>query len=122
MLQRGFTFIEMLAVVVLLALLVIIAYPIVSSQIKNTNNELTNSEKDILATSAYSYIEDNKDNYKVRSGNTFCIKVSALKQAGKIPVTLKHVKNDEVVRVTVSSDEKLNYEVVEEADCVENIA
>ena len=117
--QKGFTFIEMLAVVVLLALMVIIAYPIVVNQIKNSNEELTNSEKELLATSTYSYIEDNQNNYPIRSGNIFCVKVSDLNKAGKIPVTLKHVELSSVVKVTVASNNELSYDVVD--TCTEQI-
>ena len=117
--QKGFTFIEMLAVVVLLALLVVIAYPIVADQIKSTNEDLTNSEKEILYNSAYSYIQDNINDYPIRSGNVFCISIGSLSQAGKIPVTIKHVKNDSVVKVTIASDDNLIYDMVEDGSCTE---
>lgn len=112
--KKGFTFIEMLAVVVLLALLVIIAYPIVTNQIKNSNKDLTDAEKEILYSSAYSYIEDNQNDYPIRSGNVFCVNISDLKKAGKIPVTLKHVELEKIVKITVASENDLNYDIVDE--------
>lgn len=118
--QKGFTFIEMLGVVVLLALLVMVVYPTVINRIKETEDELSEAEKQILYTSTYSYIADNNDNYPIRAGNVFCITLSSLDEAGMIPVTLKHVDTTAKIKVTISDTKDLAYSVLASTDtCTE---
>lgn len=114
--NKGFTLIEMLAVVVLLALLVMVSYPKVTEQIRLEKQKLKDNESQILYKSAYSYIEDNKNDYPVRSGNVFCISISDLNNKGRIPVTLKQLSYESKIKVTVAANLELNYSVIEKSE------
>lgn len=69
--KKGFTLVELLAVIAILALLVIIALPNVLSMFNNAKKDLFLTEaKNVFKESAKKYISDNMHNRK--EGNTYC--------------------------------------------------
>ena len=69
--KKGFTLVELLAVIAILALLVIIALPNVLSMFNNAKKDLFLTEaKNVFKESAKKYISDNMHNSK--EGNTYC--------------------------------------------------
>ena len=69
--KKGFTLVELLAVIAILALLVIIALPNVLSMFNNAKKDLFLTEaKNVFKESAKKYISDNMHSSK--EGNTYC--------------------------------------------------
>lgn len=69
--KRGFTLVELLAVIAILALLVIIALPNVLSMFNNAKKDLFLTEaKNVFKESSSKYITDNMHNSK--EGNVYC--------------------------------------------------
>ena len=69
--KKGFTLVELLAVIAILALLVIIALPNVLSMFNNAKKDLFFTEaKNVFKESAKKYISDNMHSSKEE--NTYC--------------------------------------------------
>ena len=105
--KKGFTLIELIAVLVLLSLIAIFTFPSVNKTIKDRKEALYNVQIDNIKASAVSYIDKNglfKDNDKV------IVTLCQLKQSGftdekiKNPIDNKYIPDDSLVIVT--KDEK----------------
>ena len=68
--NKGFTLIELLGTIVLLALIAIIAYPIILNQYKNSKQNLNDEKKKMIINAAKEYFDENE--------NDSCIKVGSL--------------------------------------------
>lgn len=74
--EEGFTLVELLAIIVILALIALITYPIVTQTISNS--------KDKLSDEQYSRIYDAAKAYAVKnvSGDSACVTIATLKASG----------------------------------------
>lgn len=62
--NKGFTLIEIIGVVVILAVLSLIAFPAILNVLDNSNKEVDEKTQDFLMSAARSYFNDNKDSNK----------------------------------------------------------
>lgn len=106
--NKGFTLIEVLAVVLLLALLALVIAPKVIEQRDKKTKELNEASKKILFSDAGEYIRNN--NYDVISGNVYCISVSTLINEDAISMDAKNFQND-IIKVTIDEDYNFVYSV-----------
>ena len=105
--KKGFTLVELIAVIVLLSLIALFTFPSVNKTIKDRKEALYNVQIDNIKASAVSYIDKNgllKDNDKV------IVTLCQLKQNGftdekiKNPINNKYIPDDS--KVIVTKDEK----------------
>ena len=75
---NGFTLVELLGVVVILAMLALIVYPAVTAQIKRANDKLSTATVSLIETGAKSYINDHKNDYPKRENAKYCITLDTL--------------------------------------------
>lgn len=83
--NKGFTLIEVLAVLVILVAIMGIAIPTITSSMERTKEKQNNAKKEMLASYAEEYVEDYKnDIYKVLVDgvNSCAIPISELKENG----------------------------------------
>lgn len=85
--NKGFTLVELLAVVVILLALAIIAIPNITASLEKNKNKLSESQKKIVVSSTELFISENKNSLSYysnfMSGNC-CINVNTLKDNGYI--------------------------------------
>ncbi len=87
--NNGFTLVELLAVIVIFAAIMLIALPSITSSVDRNKKNTLESQKQIIATDAGSYAESKKNSFssgyyaKFTSG-TCCIYTDQLKSAGVI--------------------------------------
>lgn len=74
--ENGFTLVELIAVLVILALIVIVAFPNIIKAIQNTNSKMETANEELLIANAKSYWTDNTD--KLKEGNNSCVTVKTL--------------------------------------------
>lgn len=105
--KKGFTLVELIAVIVLLSLIALFTFPSVNKTIKDRKEALYNVQIDNIKASAVSYIDKNgllKDNDKV------IVTLCQLKQNGftdekiKNPINNKYIPDDS--KVIVTKDER----------------
>ncbi len=76
--NRGFTLVELLAVIIVIGLIASFALPQVLNQFSNNATELSKQQEELVLESAYSYILENEANY---SGHGGCITIKELVSA-----------------------------------------
>ena len=92
--KKGFTLVELLASITILALLALIAIPAISKQIKNGKNDLYNSQIENIKSAAVAWGTDNL--FKLPEDDT-CITVTLgyLKELGYIDNSVINPKTNE---------------------------
>lgn len=80
--NKGFSLIELLAAISIIAIISAILTPIVTVVIKQNKIDTCNNLIKSIETAASSYVSDNRYNPTVSSGNEFDIKLSVLKDNG----------------------------------------
>lgn len=116
--KKGFTLIELLGVIVILGILVLVAFPPLLNQIKNSKNEIKESTKLLIIDSAKDYYEDNKKNYQQIEGISYCINVSTLTEQNYLNEKIKDenlddIKTEKQVKM-IYHNNKFDYELVNE--------
>ena len=76
--KKGFTLVELLGVIAILALISLIAAPTVISLIKNQEMQLRNTEDKVFTSAAQKYIRDNPNTYAEKQGEVYSITATVL--------------------------------------------
>jgi prepilin-type N-terminal cleavage/methylation domain len=73
--RKGFTLVELISVLVVLALIVLVAFPNILKAIQNTDSVMNEATKELLLANSKSYFQDNFDYNETKSE---CVNVSKL--------------------------------------------
>ena len=118
--KKGFTIVELLAVIIILSLLITITGVSVSKIVKNSRQKLTSAQESEIINAAKAYISNNMG---IDIGEDECgyISLSKLKQNGLIESIEKY--KDKYIKVTVDNTKLIinyEYEIVDSVGtCVE---
>lgn len=116
--KNGFTLMELLGVIMILAILAVITFPPMLEQIKKSKQEINNTTKTLIIDSVKDYYEDNINNFEQTEGMTYCIDISTLINQGYLNEKLKdeNLDNiDETKKVKmIYHNENFDYDVVDE--------
>ena len=104
--NKGFTLMELLGVIMILAILVIIAFPPVMTQIRKSKQEIKNSTKILITDAAKDYYEDNINSFEQTEGKTYCIKLSTLINHGYLN---RKLKDENLDNIDISNKVKMVY-------------
>ena len=119
--KKGFTLVEMLGVLIILVIIFMIAFPTLTRVLKNTEEDLANSEKIIVVDATKDLLNSKKDIYIPSDDNTYCIAFETLMNQGKLTENqVENISEDyNTVKVTYKN-RKAIYEVLG-AGCTEVI-
>lgn len=101
--KKGFTLTELLGVIVILGALMLVIIPLVSTAIKNADEDLYNSQIESIKLSLESWMSDNQ---KPNEGEYITLSLSQLKEAGLVeldirnPITKELFPNDMILKIT----------------------
>lgn len=112
--KKGFTLVELLAVIVLLGLVALIAAPAITGIIKKSKDSLSDSQKTSIELSAKNWATDNMLKLPEYDGQCICVSLRTLQAGGYADLEVKDPKTGDPmdVIVTITRDEKmLLYEV-----------
>jgi len=115
--NRGFTLIEITAVVMLLALILLLVLPRVLEVKENSNQKMSNNVKQILYSDAGEFIRNN--NYTIKSGNVYCISVNTLINEGATSVDGSEYASN-IIKITIDSNNNFNYSMPKNCTEVSN--
>ena len=79
--KKGFTLVELLAVLVVLGIIAIICYPIVTKTINTQKNKVYNEQKNRIITAAKNYVASN-----TVDDSGVCLSVATLQSSGYLEV------------------------------------
>lgn len=103
--NKGFTLVEVLAIVLLLGLLSLIVVPKVLEQRDSKKAQISESEKKILYSDAEEYVRENSE-YIQKPGNVFCISVSTLIDNDKVSINADEFSSK---YIKISVDDNYNF-------------
>lgn len=76
--KKGFTLVEMLAVVVILGLVLVIAIPQIQNEVANKKTAVHNTTLRMIYDAAEIYVTSDNYNFKKEAGNNYCIHLQDL--------------------------------------------
>ena len=112
--KNGFTLVEILAVIVLIALISLIAFPKVTEIFNKRQVEASEQEKELLYLAASEYYEDHKQYFQTGL-EYYCVTIADLINDGKLidPVidvaTGLTLSNDVNIEITIANNQA-NYD------------
>jgi prepilin-type N-terminal cleavage/methylation domain-containing protein len=118
--KKGFTLVELLAVIVILTIILVIVIPSVQDAIEESKQKAYNVTVESIEDAAKSYLYFNSGSYKdefTASGH-ITVDIQLLKDEGFLKQDIRNPKNDEYIDghviITYVSANKYTYEFVEE--------
>ena len=123
--KKGFTLVELIGVIIILALIMLLAVPPILNSIRSTRNELSDASKKIIYTAANLYVSENLNDFPKYDGNTFCVSIDTLSKKEYLPTivydsaTGDEIPKDSLVEIKVENN---NYTYNMNNECVEVIA
>lgn len=123
--KQGFTLIEMIAVIGIIALMSLLVMPSIINQIAEKKTEISGVTEKIIYSATELYMNDNSVDYNKTVGSVYCIKLEKIVNAGYLKTPLKDAKTGKqidtgrLIRVEVNSyNEYDNFEILEKDDSV----
>lgn len=116
--NKGFTLIELTAVVLILALISFIGFSYITNQVSSKKQQFSDAFNKIVFNATDVYISYNPNNYKMIDGNVYCIKLKELVDYEVLttplidPVSNKDVSLDNFVKLEVNVDDYI-YNIVD---------
>jgi len=120
--KKGFTLIELTAVIILIALISVLGFTLISNNINSKKDEISEAMNKIIFEASNIYMGYNQKNYLKIDDNIYCIKLSNLIDLDLLskplidPVSNEEISLDKYVKIEVNAEEYL-YSVVD--DCTE---
>lgn len=93
----GFTLIEMIAVVGIIALIAVISFPAIVNQLGEKREDISNTTKTIIYDAADLYFSNHQSEYPKSIGETYCITLDTLVSSGMLsnPI-IDYTSGDEI--------------------------
>lgn len=111
--NRGFTLVELLGVIILLALIVLIAFPSIISVVKRSDDSISEANQALILHAAEQQVDENKNNYE--NNHIYCIRIQDLIDNGFLIEGISESDgtklNDRYVKVTIDNFE-YQYEII----------
>lgn len=117
--NRGFTLLELLGVIVILALLTTLVFPSVLNAIKKSSNQTDKLSMDLISNAADLYIENNLNEFIKFNGNKYIIEIENLIEEGNLPNNIKMSDIDNINDVCIQTiyQDGFKYELKEKGTC-----
>lgn len=119
--EKGFTLIEMIAVVMIIAMISLIGIPKIVNQIGEKNKEISDVTEKIIFDAAELYFSDRPMEYKKDVGDRYCVQLEELINNGLLVSPVKDYKTGQEIPLTkyVSTrvnvyNEFSNYEITDD--------
>lgn len=117
--RNGFTLVELLVVIILIAAIVLLVLPNITNSVKNYSADVDKTTFNIIKEATKLYISDNENLYPKRSDSTYCISLNKLIEEDYLKNTIQYnnqnITNTKVIKVTYENG--FNYELVNKNDC-----
>ena len=95
--KKGFTLAELLGVLIILALVALITFPIVDRYIKSSREQLYINQLGQIELAAESWAYKNIDLLPINEGETITVTILTLKESGDLPLDMRDPRNDELM-------------------------
>ena len=121
--KKGFTLVELLAVIVLLTLIGVFTVSTVLEKTESNKSLVDTASEKIIKAATQEYVSLNSENFERKSGNVYCLEVLKVLNSAQIDNINANTKNklsdtNPYVKVTFS---KNNFEYSISSNCVSNV-
>ena len=120
--NKGFTLIEILAVVIIIGLIFILVIHKITNSLKNKKNDIDVTTTNLVLSAAKLYVQDNSSKFDKIDGNISCVPISMLVKKGYLDSKIKNVTDDRDITntksVKITYNNKFNYELVDKKECM----
>ena len=126
--KNGFTMVEILGVVILIAAISLLVFPAMLEQFRKAKDDINESTLNLIYSGANTLINDDLQSYPKKNGSTYCISLKTLVEEGYVSDSIKDVINDRDYDLNVATvkasyiNDKFNYDFIEDGSCVSEIA
>ena len=121
--KKGFTLIEILAVVTIVGLLFILVMPKITNSLNSKKDDLNTINKNVIINAAKNYVYDNSDTFLKEDKKIYCLPLNTLVKE-KYLENIKDVTNDKDITnskcVKIYFDKSFKYEIVNKSECKAN--
>lgn len=119
--KKGFTLIEILAVVILMSLIFIIAIPKIANSLNSKKNEIDTTTESMIINATELYISDHQSKFEKENGNIYCLPLTTLTKNEYLEYPIKNTTDDIDITnsksVKISYEDEFKYEIVEKKEC-----
>ncbi len=121
--KKGFTLVELLGVIVILALLMLVVFPSVINLIKKSSSKADEITMKLVENATYEYMDEYISRFPRTSGNSYCITLNDLIEKGylKGPIKINDKDVTSTSSVQVTYNKEFSYELKSIGDCKEII-
>lgn len=123
--KNGFTLVELLGVIIIIAALSLVVFPLVMNGFKKNKTAISAATKTLIEDAATAYMNENPNMYEKVDGNIYCISLSQIVDSGNLssplndPTTGNEILLSNKVRVTIENRQYMpNY--IGNSSCVES--
>ena len=125
--NKGFTLIELIAVITLIAVLSLLVVPTIIGLVNENKPKISSATKELIYSATGAYLDANQTEYKKISGAVYCPTINNLIDSGFLNENLTDIEDgtnygsDEKKNLVIKSEYngyKYKYSIVQSADCV----
>lgn len=114
--NKGFTLIELIGTVVILAIISLIAFPSIINLLNKSNNNIDTHTKEFIKTAALDFANDNKDNLQIPSEITVIELVNRGYLQSSLICNNCQLEND-IVEIDQQNNFSFTYQEIAGGDC-----
>lgn len=121
--KKGFTLVEMLAVVVILGLVLIIAIPQIQNEVSNKKSSVQEASLKIIYDAAELYVESDISTFDNTPGKTYCIHIQDLVDRDYLEETITNFEDGtkieltRAIKVTVNAYKEFEFDLMSSTSC-----
>ena len=121
--KKGFTLVELLGVITVIAILTIIAFPPIINQINRAKNQLSDTTLEIIYSATELWIEQNQNTYPLNESDIYCITLQELVDNEMLQEPIQDAKTGQdvslskVVKVEVGQNRNMKTTLVDSTEC-----
>ena len=119
--KKGFTLIEILAVVTIMGLIFILVIPKIGTSLKHKKKDVDTTTNNLIITAAKNYVNDNQDTFDKIDNNIYCLPLTTLTKKDYLDSPVKNVTDDLDITnsksVKITYNKGFKYEVVDKKEC-----
>ncbi len=111
--RRGFTLIEVLAIIGLIAIIGLLSLPLIINQVNNKREELSDLTIKMMGSAAELYMDKFATTYPRTPNQTYCITLKSLVDEGFLSEPIRDLKTNKEIKVLTkvsSPDGSVSYE------------
>ena len=112
--KRGFTLVELLGVIALLAVLFLFVYPNVLDIAEQKEKDIDQAKVKLINNAAVSYMNSHLNDYPQTIGTSYCILIDTLDNEALIPVDVNDIEEKyNYIRVKIGANNTYSYQYIQ---------